>query len=154
MHIHCRNSAQRQGTFEKQGLNESKLILSHRSLLRGEVLLKGVRGWQCLFQPPFLKISSHKPVFSIFDTQTWSYGRERTTDWSPSRLPKWRVCLLVRGPMETQSAADLRNLLAPGTENREVNIDAQTVIMFLSFYLMCFFPLKQPLSHCRSAFLL
>lgn len=41
--------------------------------------------------------------------------------------------------METQSAADLRNLLAPGTENREVNIDAQTVIMFLSFYLMCFF---------------
>lgn len=58
--------------------------------------------------------------------------------------------------METQSAADLRNLLAPGTENREVNIDAQTVIMFLSFYLMCFFPLKQPLSHvgvrfsCRS----
>lgn len=96
MHIHCRNSAQRQGTFEKQGLYESKLILSHRSLLRGEVLLKGVRGWQCLFQPPFLKISSHKPVFSIFDTQTWSYGRERTTDWSPGLTAKV-TCLFV-GP--------------------------------------------------------
>lgn len=53
-------------------------------------------------------------------------------------LPKWCVRLWVYGPMETQSAADLRNLLAPGTENREANNDAQTVIMFLSFYLTCF----------------
>lgn len=55
--------------------------------------------------------------------------------------------------METQSAADLRNLLAPGTENREVNIDAQTVIMFLSFYLMCFFSPQatfKPLWECVS----
>ena len=47
-------------------------------------------------------------------------------------LPKWCVCLCVHGPM-TQSAADLRN-----------------VFIFLSNV----FPLKQPLSHCRSEFLL